>query len=192
MNIGSCHSLNSTTKFLFQAGLLDTFSSRFTRYPKYFNPLMINIWNHPTKRFLIGINVELFMLKWMPLINERRERDVLHILLLCWTFKHNWTARGNWTASTHSRQATVSRWVERNLFIQQELRAPWESEAKYRIWACEQTGCRRNKRECSPLGLKWFIRWFSTFLSKSVRVRTVQDQLTYASQKSNRSRLMKW
>ena len=148
INIGGFYSLNSTTKFLFKAGLPDSSL-------KYYHSLTMNIRNSSPKLFRIGINVELLLLKWMPFVNERRERDVLHILLLCRTFKHNWTARVNWTASAHSRQATVSRWVERNLFIQQEPRAPWERDAKYSmIWAREQTGCRRNQRECSHLGLK--------------------------------------
>ena len=69
-------------KFLFKAGLQDT-------SPKYCHSLTLNIWNYPPKLFRIGINVELLLLKWMPFVNERRERDVLHILLLCRTFKHN-------------------------------------------------------------------------------------------------------
>jgi hypothetical protein len=81
MNIGKFYSLNSTTKFLFKAGLQDT-------SPKYYHPLTINIWNYPRKLFRIGINMGLLLLKRRPNIDERRERDVLHIFL-CRTFKQN-------------------------------------------------------------------------------------------------------
>ncbi len=82
MNIGEIFSLNSTTKFLFKAGLQDT----STKSPKCYHPLTINIWNYPPKLFRIGINAELLLLMRGPNIDERRERDVLHILL-CRTFE---------------------------------------------------------------------------------------------------------
>ncbi len=74
-------SLNSTTKFLLKAGLQDT-------SPKYYHPLTINIWNYSPKLFRIGINAELLLLMRRPIIDERRERDVLHISL-CRTFEQN-------------------------------------------------------------------------------------------------------
>jgi hypothetical protein len=66
---------------MFKAGLQET-------SPKYYHPLTINIWSYPPKLFRIGINAELVLLMRRPNIDERRERDVLHILL-CRTFEQN-------------------------------------------------------------------------------------------------------
>jgi hypothetical protein len=73
---------NFLTKQLYKVPV----QSRFTRYLTH--PLTINIWNYPPKLFRIGINAELLLLMRRPNIDERRERDVLHILL-CRTFEQN-------------------------------------------------------------------------------------------------------
>ncbi len=136
----------------------------------------------PRKLFRIGINMGLLLLKRRPNIVERRERDVLQNFL-CRTFKQNWTACVNWTASTHSRQATVSRWVEQNLFSQREPRGK-SSDTQRIVFGLAS---KLVAVEISVDALLWawkplpsLIRWFSTFLSKSECIRTVQNQLAYS------------
>ena len=136
--------------------------------------------------------MELLLLKRRPNIDEIRDSNVLHILL-CRAFETEPVAWIERLARITDKRRSAGGSSEIYLISKSKAWELFERETQHIVFGLAS---KLAAVEISVNALIWawklFTRWFSSFLSKSVCVRTVQGQLAYSWHKLNRSSLMKW